>query len=61
MTLLETRISATDPRNVLKRGFSLVLDERGVRIAGVKGRRPGDCVAVVFADGRLNTEVKEVL
>ena len=61
VTLLETRIAATDPRNVLKRGFSLVLDERGVRIAGVKGRKKGDRVSVVFADGRLNTEVKEVL
>lgn len=61
VTLLETRIAATDPRNVLKRGFSLVLDERGVRIASAKGRKKGDRVSVVFADGRLNTEVKEVL
>ena len=61
VTLLETRIAATDPRNVLGRGFSLVLDERGVRLSGVKGRKPGDRVSVVFADGRLNTEVKEVL
>ena len=60
LVLLETRIAATDPRNVLKRGFSLVLDGRGVRIGGVKGRKPGDTVSVLFADGRMVAEVKEV-
>ena len=60
VTLLETRIAATDPRNVLKRGFSLVLDGKGVRMSGVKGRKAGDAISVVFADGRLDAEVKEV-
>ncbi|MCR5561537.1 MAG: exodeoxyribonuclease VII large subunit [Bacteroidales bacterium] len=60
LDLLETRISATDPRNVLKRGFSLVLDSRGVRMNGVRDRKAGDAISVVFADGRLGAEVKEV-
>ena len=60
VSLLEAKISATDPRNVLKRGFSLVLDARGVRIPGVRGRKPGDSVSVLFADGRMAAEIKEV-
>lgn len=60
VALIEAKIAATDPRNVLKRGFSLVLDGRGVRIAGVKGRKPGDALSVLFTDGRLVAEVKEV-
>ena len=60
VALLEAKIAATDPRNVLKRGFSLVLDGRGVRMGGVKGRKPGDTVSVLFADGRMVAEVKEV-
>ena len=60
VALLEAKIAATDPRNVLRRGFSLVLDGRGVRIGGVKGRKSGDTVSVLFADGRMVAEVKEV-
>lgn len=60
VAILETKISATDPRNVLKRGFSLVLDSKGVKISNAAGRKPGDEVTVVFADGSLVTEVKAV-
>ena len=60
VAILETKISATDPRHVLKRGFSLVLDSKGVKISNAAGRKPGDEVTVVFADGSLVTEVKAV-
>ena len=60
LRLIETRISATDPRNVLKRGFSLALDSRGVRMTSARGRAPGDGISVLFADGRLDAVVGKV-
>lgn len=57
---LELRLKAGDPRNILRRGFSLVLDEKGVRIHSASGRRKGDHIRVRFADGTLETEVTEV-
>lgn len=58
--LLEMKISVTDPRNVLARGFSLVLDENGVKMSSVSGRKPGDRISVLFADGRLGATVNEI-
>lgn len=58
--LLETRIAATDPRNVLRRGFSLILDERGVRFGSASARKPGDRLTVLMPDGRLVCTVDEV-
>ena len=60
LRLIETRISATDPRNVLKRGFSLALDSRGVRMTSARGKAPGDGISVLFADGRLDAVVGKV-
>ena len=57
---LELRLKAGDPRNILRRGFSLVLDEKGVRIHSAAGRRKGEHIRVRFADGTLETEVTEV-
>ena len=57
---LELRLKAGDPRNILRRGYSLVLDEKGVRIHSASGRRKGDHIRVRFADGTLETEVTEV-
>ena len=60
IALLEAKIAATDPRNVLCRGFSLVLDSRGVKLKGAAGRKPGEMISVLFADGSLEAEIKEV-
>ena len=61
LRLLETKISATDPRNVLRRGFSLVLDQDGVRMTGAEGRSPGDRLSVVFSDGRIGAVIDTVI
>lgn len=58
--MLETKLSATDPRNVLKRGFSLVLDSSGVRMTSAAGRRAGDGISVLMPDGRLDCRVEDV-
>lgn len=60
LRLLETRIAATDPRNVLRRGFSLILDERGVRFGSASRRKEGDRITVLMPDGRLECTVDGV-
>jgi len=60
LQLLETKISATDPRNVLKRGFSLILDERGVRLGSASARKAGDRLTVMMPDGRISCTVDGV-
>ncbi len=60
LDLLEAKIAATDPRGVLQRGFSLVLDERGVRMDRVEGRKPGDRIRVLLPDGRLDCRIEGV-
>lgn len=60
LAMLETKVAATDPRNVLKRGFSLVLDPSGVRMNSAAGRRAGDGISVIMPDGRLDCRVEEV-
>lgn len=58
--LLETKIAMADPRNVLRRGFSLILDERGVRFGSAAARKPGDRLTVLMPDGRIACTVDEV-
>lgn len=57
---LETRIQSNDPRNVLKRGFSLALDEKGVKLTGVKGLSAGDRIRILFADGSVEATVDKI-
>ena len=60
LALVETKIGAADPRGILRRGYSLILDGNGVRISRAEGRRPGDKVAVLLPDGRLDCRVEGV-
>lgn len=57
--LLESRISGADPRRILSRGYALVLDGDGVVMKGAGGRKKGDKVSVMFADGTLDCIVNE--
>jgi len=57
---LEIKIAASDPRVVLKKGYSLILNEKGVRMASAKGHKAGDKLSVVMPDGRLICDVNEV-
>ena len=58
--VLEARLAAADPAEVLRRGFSLVTDSAGVRLTSVKGRRPGDAITVRLSDGRLDCTVTDI-
>lgn len=60
LDLLEAKIAATDPRGVLQRGFSLVLDVQGVRIRNVEKRKAGDRIRVLLPDGSLDCRVEGV-
>ena len=60
LDLLETKILAADPRGILRRGYSLILDGDGVRIPGAKGRRPGEKISVLMPDGRLDCRIEAV-
>ena len=58
--VLEARLAAADPAEVLRRGFSLVTDSSGVRLTSVKGRRKGDSISVRLSDGRLDCTVSGI-
>ena len=60
LNVLQTRVAAADPRRILERGYALALDGRGVVMKSVSGRKAGDSVSVMFADGVIGCEVKEV-
>ena len=61
LDVLQTRIQAADPRKILDRGYVLAVDEGGVVLKGVSGRNVGDKVSVMFADGIMITEIKEIV
>ena len=58
---LETKIKAADPRNILQRGYVLAVDSSGVPFKRVAGKAAGDMVSLMFADGVLRCEVKDVI
>lgn len=60
LQVLQARISSADPRKILERGYALALDADGVVMKSARGCSPGDKISVMFADGTINAEVKEV-
>lgn len=60
LDLLEQRLRASDPKNVLKRGYVLLLDGQGRRFSSVAGREEGDRIEVLLADGSLHCRVEAV-
>ena len=59
LNVLQTRIMAADPRRVIERGYALAVDAEGCVIKGVAGRKAGDRVSVMFADGTLDCRVED--
>lgn len=60
ISVLESRIHGQDPRNILKRGYVLVLDPKGRVLKSASAAQIGDSVGVMFGDGRLICEVKDI-
>ena len=59
LKVLETRIASADPRKVIERGYALAVDADGRVVKGAAGRKAGDKVSVMFADGVLDCRVEE--
>ena len=58
LQLLETRIRSADPRNILRRGYVLVLDGSGHVTRGAAGHKPGDRLTMMYHDGILGCVVE---
>ena len=54
---METKISAVDPRNILRKGFVLALDSGGVKMDSAASAKVGDSVRMMFADGTVRCGV----
>lgn len=61
LRVLETRISSSDPRRMLERGYVLAVDGNGVVLKGIEGVREGDALSVLFAEGRIGCKVTSVV
>ena len=61
LQVLQTRIEAADPRRILQRGYVLATDAEGVVLKGAAGRKAGDKVTMMFADGSLKCTVDAVV
>lgn len=60
LQLLEARIRAADPRNILQRGYVLAVDSSGVPFRRAADRKAGDRVSLMFSDGTLECEVEKI-
>ncbi len=52
-------LKSTNPTNVLERGYSMTVNEKGVPVTSIVGLKSGDSLTVVLKDGQVQTEVKE--
>lgn len=58
--VLEARILGADPRNILSRGYALILDGGGKVLKRAAGSGPGERISVMFRDGVLEADVTGV-
>lgn len=59
LDLLERRVETADPRRALDRGFLIALKD-GHRADRASTFTPGDCLTLLFRDGSVEAEVKQV-
>lgn len=60
LDMLEHRLQASSPENILRKGYVMLLDGDGRRFSSVSGKRPGDPVAVMLSDGVLDCRIEAV-
>ena len=60
LNVLQTRMTAADPRRIMERGYALAVDAGGVVLKSAAGVSAGDRVSVMFSDGIIVAEVKEI-
>ena len=61
LNVLQARIMGADPRRILERGYTLVLDGDGRVMKGAAGSSKDDRLTVMFADGTLDCTVNNVI
>ena len=54
---LETRITAANPRLLLKRGYTLITNDKGILLKNASAVSAGDGIRVLFPDGTLKCTV----
>jgi exodeoxyribonuclease VII large subunit len=60
LDLIEAKISSSDPRGIISKGYALVLDGNGVRMDSASKAKPGDGMSVMFKDGVVSSKVLSV-
>lgn len=60
LDLLAARLAALDPRQVLRRGYAWVENDRGAAVTSVAAVQPGQALRAVLADGELQAQVLTV-
>ena len=61
LQLFEYRLKGADPQQVLAKGFAIVADESGERIASAGAMQQGDTVKLLMRDGTVEVQVKKVV
>ena len=61
LQVLYARIEAAHPRRILERGYALAVDKEGVVLRGVRGVVPGERLSVLYADGKLECTIDDVI
>ena len=56
---LEARLKSINPENVIKRGYSLTMDESGMAITSAKNVKPGQTLKTKLKDGIIVSKVTE--
>lgn len=56
LNVYEERLKALDPRNILKRGYTMTLRD-GVPVTSVESVGKGDTLETVFADGKVTSRI----
>ena len=59
LTRFGSILKSTNPTNVLERGYSMTVNEKGIPVTSIVGLKTGDSLTVVLKDGQVRTEVKE--
>lgn len=54
---LALHVNAIDPREVLRRGFSVTTDKEGKKISSPDSLHPGDTIVTHFADGKVTSVI----
>lgn len=57
LDVLESRIKGSDPRSILRRGYLLATDSRGVVLKKAEAAEVGDEIRIMFADGTLTARI----